>query len=209
MREVKHVLQLCHGYKPPFFDVARQWARLFKDVEACSGVEFSVTTIFLTGPRDDSVVDCVDSDEVVFLENTSKDIRGLKRKQIRQLKAICKEKDYCLGVAHRYKPLYILSHVPELPVIGVHHAFGDYVRRTRQWYINRKRKQIALFAVSDAVRDDIRSSLPKLSKEQINDKDCMCKNCLLKKYRKKLLKTDEITKDLFEEKYRYQWRNRH
>ena len=35
------------------------------------------------------------------------------------------------------------------------------------------------------------------------------KNCLLKKYRKKLLKTDEITKDLFEEKYRYQWRNRH
>ena len=167
MREVKHVLQLCHGYKPPFFDVARQWARLFKGVEACSGVEFSVTTIFLTGPRDDSVVDCVGSDEVVFLENTSKDIRGLKRKQISQLKAICKEKDYCLGIAHRYKPLYILSHVPELPVIGVHHAFGDYVRRTRQWYINRKRKQIALFAVSDAVRDDIRSSLPKLSKEQI------------------------------------------
>ncbi|RZD33593.1 MAG: DUF1289 domain-containing protein, partial [Thaumarchaeota archaeon] len=27
------------------------------------------------------------------------------------------------------------------------------------------------------------ASLPKLSKEQINDGDCMCKNCLLKKYR--------------------------
>ena len=37
----------------------------------------------------------------------------------------------------------------------------------------------------------------------------MCKNCLLKKYRKKLLKTDEIKKDLFEEEYRYQWKNRH
>jgi len=43
------------------------------------------------------------------------------------------------------------------------------------------------------------ASLPKLSKDQINDSDCLCKNCLSKKYREKLLKTDEITKDLFEE----------
>ena len=43
------------------------------------------------------------------------------------------------------------------------------------------------------------ASLPKLSKDQINDGDCMCKNCLLKKYKKKLLKTDKIKKDLFEE----------
>ena len=53
------------------------------------------------------------------------------------------------------------------------------------------------------------ASLPKLSKDEIDDGDCVCKKCLLKKYRKKLLKTDEIKKDLFEEKYRYQWRNRH
>ena len=32
------------------------------------------------------------------------------------------------------------------------------------------------------------------------------KNCLLKKYREKILKTDEITNDLFEEEYRYQWK---
>tara|TARA_B100001179_G_scaffold33263_1_gene20633 strand:+ start:6 stop:257 length:252 start_codon:yes stop_codon:yes gene_type:complete len=53
------------------------------------------------------------------------------------------------------------------------------------------------------------ASLPKLSMDQINDDDCMCKKCLLKKYRKKLLKIDEITKDLFDEEYRYQWKNRH
>ena len=53
------------------------------------------------------------------------------------------------------------------------------------------------------------ASLPKLSKDEISDDDCVCKNCLSKKYREKLLKTDEITKDLFEEKYRYQWKNRH
>jgi len=44
------------------------------------------------------------------------------------------------------------------------------------------------------------ASLPKLSKDEISDDDCLCKNCLSKKYREKLLKTDEITKDLFEEK---------
>jgi hypothetical protein len=53
------------------------------------------------------------------------------------------------------------------------------------------------------------ASLPKLSKDEISDGDCMCKSCLLKKYRKKFLKTDEIKNDLFEEEYRYQWKNRH
>ena len=53
------------------------------------------------------------------------------------------------------------------------------------------------------------ASLPKLSKEQISDSDCMCKQCLLKIYKKKILKVDEITNELFEEEYRYQWRNRH
>ena len=53
------------------------------------------------------------------------------------------------------------------------------------------------------------ASLPKLSKDQLNDSDCMCKKCLLRQYRKKLFKTDEVMKDLFEEKHRYQWRNRH
>ena len=37
----------------------------------------------------------------------------------------------------------------------------------------------------------------------------MCKKCLLTKYREKLFKTDEVTKDLFEEEHRYQWKNRH
>jgi len=43
------------------------------------------------------------------------------------------------------------------------------------------------------------ASLPKLSKDEIDDGDCVCKKSLLKKYKKKILKTDEIKKDLFEE----------
>jgi hypothetical protein len=50
---------------------------------------------------------------------------------------------------------------------------------------------------------------PKLEKDDIDEKDCLCKICLLERYRKKLLKDDEVKSDLFEEEYRYQWKNRH
>jgi glycosyltransferase involved in cell wall biosynthesis len=51
--------------------------------------------------------------------------------------------------------------VPGLFVVGVHHAFGDYQRFMRRWYVNRQRDNLALLAVSDAVRDDVRKSLPR------------------------------------------------
>ena len=53
------------------------------------------------------------------------------------------------------------------------------------------------------------STFPKLTKDEIDNTDCICKQCLLKKYRKKLMKTDEIKKDLIEEEHKYQWKNRH
>ena len=53
------------------------------------------------------------------------------------------------------------------------------------------------------------STFPNLPKKEFDDNDCMCKKCLLKKYRKKLLNEDEIKTELFDEKSRYQWRNRH
>jgi len=53
------------------------------------------------------------------------------------------------------------------------------------------------------------NTFPKLTKKELDDNDCMCKECLLEKYRKKLMKIDEIKKDLFEEEHKYQWKNRH
>jgi len=52
-------------------------------------------------------------------------------------------------------------------------------------------------------------SSPKLSKEQITDGDCICKKCLLKKYKQKLFQTNEIKNDIFEDEQRYQWKNHH
>ncbi len=156
----KTVLQLCHSYGAPFADVARQWACLFE------GSDFEVVTVFVTGEKDQDVAELVGG-KVIFLENTSKDIRGLKRKQIRQVADLHSQYKFSFAIAHRFKPIFIATHIPDLKVVGVHHAFGDYERFTRRWHANSKRNQLGLLAVSNAVRDDIRGQLSKFSSQRI------------------------------------------
>ena len=94
-------------------------------------------------------------------------MRGLKLKAIRDLKRIAASHDFKLCIAHRFKPVYVALLGSSLPVIGVHHAFGDYRRRTRQLFANFFRKRLALLGVADAVRDDIRACLPNWAPERI------------------------------------------
>ena len=151
----RHVLQFCHGYDGPFLDCARQYASLFAD----SG--YRVTTVFLTGAADPDVAAGCASDEVLFMEFSSKAIRGLKLGAIRELRKIAASRNFSFCIAHRFKPIYIVLLATGLPVIGVHHAFGDYQRRTRKLFANLFRKRLSLLGVSDAVRDDMRQCLPK------------------------------------------------
>lgn len=159
--KVKTVLQLCHGYDMPFHDVARQYATLFKDTE------YRVITVFLTGKRNSDIEAICESDEVVFLENTSKDLRGLKLRQIKQVRELHKKYSFEFAIAQRYKSLYIASHVPGLFVMGVQHAFGGYDRFMRRWYVTRNQNRIALIGVSNAIRDDMRRHLPKVDPKRI------------------------------------------
>jgi len=151
----RHVLQFCHGYDGPFLDCARQYASLFV------GKGYRVTTVFLTGAADAEVAAGCASDEVLFLEHSSKAIRGLKIRAIRDLRKIVASRDFSFCIAHRFKPVYIALLATRLPVIGVHHAFGDYQRRSRKLFAQIFRWRLSLLGVSDAVRDDMRSSLPK------------------------------------------------
>ncbi|MEB0041703.1 glycosyltransferase [Pseudomonas sp. MH10] len=151
----RHVLQFCHGYDGPFLDCARQYASLF------AGKGYRVTTVFLTGAADPEVAAACASDEVLFLEYSSKAIRGLKLGAIRDLRKIAATRSFSFCIAHRFKPVYIALLATRLPVIGVHHAFGDYHRRTRKLFAHLFRWRLSLLGVSDAVRDDMRKSLPK------------------------------------------------
>ncbi|MCJ8175691.1 glycosyltransferase [Pseudomonas viridiflava] len=157
----RHVLQFCHGYDGPFLDCARQYASLF------AGKGYRVTTVFLTGAADPDVVADCGSDEVLFMEFSSKAIRGLKLGAIRELRSIVASRHFSFCIAHRFKPAYIALLATRLPVIGVHHAFGDYQRRSRKLFANLFRKRLSLLGVSDSVRDDMRKSLPAWPAERI------------------------------------------
>lgn len=151
----RHVLQFCHGYDGPFLDCARQYASLF------AGTGYRVTTVFLTGVADAEVAAGCASDEVLFLEYSSKAIRGLKLGAIGDLRKIAASRNFSFCIAHRFKPIYITLLATGLPVIGVHHAFGDYQRGSRKLFAHLFRKRLSLLGVSDAVRDDMRACLPK------------------------------------------------
>ena len=161
VNERKWVLQFVHGYDGPFMDCARQYAVLFKDTD------YKVCTVYLTGEPNDEVAQGSASDEVIFLNYTSKQVRGLKRAAIKEFKKIVNSRNFTLCIAHRFKPIYIALFGSKLPVIGVHHAFGDYKRRSRQILANFFRQRLRLLGVSNAVRDDMRASLPKFKPEHI------------------------------------------
>ncbi len=155
------VLQFCHGYDGPFLDCARQYAVLFK------GTPYKVCTVYLTGAPSAEVERGSASDEVIFLDYSSAQVRGLKLAAIRDFRRIVASRDFALCIAHRFKPIYVALLGSDLPVIGVHHAFGDYKRRSRQLFANFFRKRLALLGVSNAVRDDMRACLPDWPAERI------------------------------------------
>ena len=104
---------------------------------------------------------------MIFLNYSSKQVRGLKLAAIKDFKKILASRNFTLCIAHRFKPIYIALFGSKLPVIGVHHAFGDYKRRSRQWLANYFRDRLRLLGVSNAVRDDMRACLPKFKPEHI------------------------------------------
>jgi glycosyltransferase involved in cell wall biosynthesis len=157
----RHVLQFCHGYEGPFLDCARQYASLFM------GRGYRVTTVFLTGAVDPEVAAGCESDEVLFMESSSKAIRGLKLGAIRELRKITASRRFAFCIAHRFEPIYMALLGTSLPVIGVYHAFGDYQRRSRRVFAQLYRKRLSLLGVSDAVRDDMRHCLPGWAPERI------------------------------------------
>ena len=155
------ILQLCHGYSGPFLDVARQYAVLFR------GTPFKVLTVYLTGTPSEEARTGSASDEVIFLDYSSKAIRGLKLGAIRAIRKIAASRDFAMVIAHRFKPIYVACLATKLPVIGVHHAFGDYDRPQRRWFAHLFCQRLALLGVSNAVREDIREHLPNWAPERI------------------------------------------
>jgi glycosyltransferase involved in cell wall biosynthesis len=155
------ILIFCHSHYGPFADVVRQYAVLFKESS------FKVTSVYLTGEPSEFVREISASDEVIFLNFKSEEIYGLKLKAILRLREIVSQRNFQFCIAHRFKPIYIALLATTLPVIGVHHAFGDYERWSHRFFVNRFRKRLSLLGISNSIRDDIRKDLFDWPQDQL------------------------------------------
>lgn len=155
------ILHVCHSYYPPFLDVARQYNSLFP------GEQWRITTVFLSGAADDSIITVIGGDEVIFLEQTSQQLRGLKFGLIAKLRSIAAQHEFAFAIAHRFKALYLCTQIRDLFTFGVHHRPGGYKRWGRRWFLRWKQSRLALLGVSNFVRDDMRRDLPDFPTEKI------------------------------------------
>lgn len=155
------ILHICHSYYPPFLDCARQYNALFKDTP------YRVMTVYLTGNEDAQVTHNTQSDEVIFLGYSSKQISGLKLNAIAKIKTIAKKKDFLFCIAHRVKPTYVALLATKLPIVSVHHNYDDYGRWTRRILVNYYQSRILMLGVSNAVRDDLRRDLRTWNHDRI------------------------------------------
>lgn len=155
------ILQIAHCYYPPFLDCARQYAKLFE------GTEHKVLTVYLTGEPNDDVARASSSDEVIFLNYKSKEVRGLKLGAIRRIREIVSKEDFLFCITHRSKPTYIALLATKLPVISVHHNYGDFNRFSRRILVNLFQSRLLLLGVSNSVRDEMRRFLPHWPKDRI------------------------------------------
>lgn len=155
------ILQIAHCYYPPFLDCARQYAKLFE------GTEHKVLTVYLTGEPNDEVARASSSDEVIFLNYKSKEVRGLKLGAIRRIREIVSKEDFLFCITHRSKPTYIALLATKLPVISVHHNYGDFNRFSRRILVNLFQSRLLLLGVSNSVRDEMRRFLPDWPKDRI------------------------------------------
>lgn len=160
-RSEERVLVFCHSYYGPFADVVRQYSALFK------GTHYKVTSVYLTGEPSESVIGASDSDEVIFMNLNSKEVYGLKLQAILRLRRILVSRNIKYIIAHRFKPIYVSLIATRVPVIGVHHAFGDYERWSHRCFINRFKHRLTLVGISNAIRDDIRKNLLDWPKDRL------------------------------------------
>ena len=155
------VLHLCHAYKAPFAECARQYVELFRNSP------YKVTTVFLIGEPDSRVASEVGGDEVIFLGFDRDDLKGLKLNVMKALRQKIKGKNFEFCIAHRSKPTWLACVATKLPIVSIHHSFDDYRRFNKRWFVNFFKKRLMLIGVSDAVRDELKSRFPNWSEDRI------------------------------------------
>jgi glycosyltransferase involved in cell wall biosynthesis len=157
----KKVLQICHGYDPPFLDVGNQYARLF-DREL-----YEVSTLYLSGARSPLVEESTVADKVIFYELDSSSLKGLKTKIVTRLKGLMSTEVYDVVLCHRYKAIYLTAlarrGLNTFLWIGVVHDFKVFSNLSRRLFVRLFGRGLNVLGVSDAIRDNVAHDCPLLA----------------------------------------------
>ncbi|WDE99118.1 glycosyltransferase [Lentisphaera profundi] len=157
----KNVLLLCHSYSTPFLSVAVQYSYLFE------GKDINLVVVFIKGEPSTDVADELYADKVLFLNQSTASLKGLKQEAIKKLRAINDSYNFDFCVAHRYKSMYISLRCG-IYTIGVSHIDGVFSGWKRKLFAYYFKDKLSLLGVSKAIRDDMRKSLPLFPEEKID-----------------------------------------
>ncbi len=162
----KNILILSHNYGTQFLESCNQYAHLF-DSE-----QYDITVAYLSGSPNLDIKNTTLSQNVLFLDIPTKQLRGLKLAVIWKLLKLCRQKKFSVVICHRYKPTYIMLWVAQFcqfaAMIFVMHAPETMRSKARQWLVTHLMKKNMLIAgVSNSMQEDIRKDLPNLPAEQI------------------------------------------
>lgn len=158
---MKAVLQICQNYHQPFLDCTRQYAALFRETD------FTVVTVFICGEENSQAREEVGQGEVIFLGHHRDELDGLKMRISREIRNISQRYDFQACIAHRNKSTYLALMATKLPVISIHHAFGDFDRLGRRLMARIFHNRLTFIGVSNAVRDEIRHRFPYWTENKI------------------------------------------
>jgi glycosyltransferase involved in cell wall biosynthesis len=162
----KNILILAHSYGMQFVEGCNQYAQLFdKD-------QYKVTVVYLIGAEDNLIKQKTEAEKVIFMNLTSRSLRGLKWEAIHKILKLCRKYRFEMVFCHRYKPAYIMLWVSLLcripKIFFIMHALETMKSIPRRLLMAALwRNNITMIGVSEAVCQDLRQDLWRVPHQYI------------------------------------------
>lgn len=156
MKKQTTLIQICHGHKAPFLEVAKFYAIALKSRAQ------RLKTIFIKDPPIENAPSALNCDAVEFYETPTRKLRGLKLGLIRRLRESIVPEKPAFIVAHRFKSFYmalLATLFTDIPVIGVIHAHDVFKRSYRRLFVRIFKKRLHIAAVSEGIAANIAQDL--------------------------------------------------
>lgn len=154
----KNILIFCHHHATQFVDVCNQYAGFF------DRTRYHVTVAFLCGPPDEAVRQRTDADDIIFLDQSKRSVRGFKLGILWKMFCLARKRRFEVVICQRYKPFYLFMWIEKwvrIPVlIFVAHDLQTLSSKIRCLMIRLlARRNMYFVGVSDAMREVMRAAL--------------------------------------------------